>query len=323
MIRRALHTMSLVLALAPVPVPPVLADYKEGQRAWDAGRPAAALPPPGTRFRDCAECPEMMVVPAGSYTMGSPPGEEWRDENESPQHRVTIAEPFAVEVYEVTRGEFARFVSATGHSMGNSCWIYEDGEWKDRAGYSWRSPGFRQTDRDPVVCVNWAEAKAYVRWLSSETGKEYRLLSESEWEYVARAGTTTSRYWGKSESGQCVHANGADKAAGRRYGDWKTAKCEDGHVRTSPVGSFSPNGFGLHDVPGNVWEWVEDCWNDGYAGAPDDGSAWLRGDCGLRVLRGGSWDSYPVLLRSAYRSWFVSSLRFDNVGFRLARTLTP
>ena len=276
---------------------------------------------PGKKFRDCAGCPELVVVPSGTYEMGSPSSEEGREGDEGPVHEVTFARPFAVGVYEVTRGEFARFVSSTGRSMGNSCWVYEGGEWKERTGRHWQSPGFGQTDGHPVVCVSWEDAKGYVKWLSRETGKEYRLLSESEWEYVARGGRRTARYWGESEGGQCRYANGADREAKRHNSGWMTANCSDGHYRTAPVGSYEANGYKLHDVLGNVWEWVEDCWNSDYHGAPSDGRAWMSGDCSWHVLRGGSWYLEPRYLRSAYRSRSNSVFRYDFSGFRVARTL--
>ena len=150
----------------------------------------------GQTFRDCAECPLMVEVPSGSFTMGSPSSESGRDSDEGPQHEVRIGYRLAVGVYEVTRGEFARFVAATGYDAGNRCRTYESGSWDLRSGRSWRDPGFSQTDSHPVVCVDWDAAQAYVAWLSNETGHSYRLLSESEWEYVARAGTSTARYWG-------------------------------------------------------------------------------------------------------------------------------
>ena len=265
-------------------------------------------------FRDCPECPELVVVPSGSFVKGSPGWEEGRWDDEDPVHWVTIARPFAVGVYEVTRGEYGRFVSATGHASGDSCLAH--GELSER---NWRNPGFRQTDEHPVVCVSWEDAQAYVRWLSVETGEAYRLLSEAEWEYVARGGTETARYWGESETGQCRNANGAD--ASTDFG-WR-AGCDDGHARTSPVGSFSPNRWNLHDVLGNAWEWVEDCWNYSYTGAPSDGRAWRFGDCGMRVLRGGSWISEPRILRSAYRFRDATGNRNYYAGFRVARTLTP
>ena len=260
---------------------------------------------PGTKFRDCPECPELVVVPSGSFMMGSPASEAGRDDDEGPVRRVTIAAPFAVGAREVTRGEFARFVSATGRSMGGSCWTREDGEWENRSGRHWRSPGFRQGDDHPVVCVDWDDARAYVSWLSRETGQGYRLLSESEWEYVARSGTSTRYWWGDG-----IGRNRAN-----------CVRCGSRWDRTAPVGSFSANGFGLHDVHGNVWEWVEDCWNGSYAGAPRDGSAWESGDCSARVLRGGSWVNGPGLLRSAIRGRDGTDDRGSYFGFRVARTL--
>ena len=278
---------------------------------------------PGSIFRDCDKCPEMVVVPSGSYEMGSPAFEEGRNDDEGPVHRVTLAEPVAVGVHEVTRGEFERFVQATGYAMGNTCWIWmpESGKWEKHADHHWRDPGFTQTDQHPVVCVSWRDAQAYVKWLSRETGKAYRLLSEAEWEYIARGGTQTAWYWGDDKTAQCRHANGFDRAAKRRYPKFKTVECDDGAVHTSEVGQYKANGFGLHDVSGNVWEWVEDCWNDSYAGGPADGSAWTSGDCDTRVLRGGSWDDDPWDLRSAYRDRYFTGYRLSNVGFRVARTL--
>ena len=276
--------------------------------AWERARRELG-PVVGDIFRDCADCPEMVVVPSGSFMMGSPPSEEGRDDGEGPVHRVTIGARFAVGVYEVTRGEFGRFVSSTGRSMGNECWTYEDGEWKKGSGRSWLSPGFSQTYLHPVVCVNWEDAQAYVDWLSRETGEAYRLLSESEWEYVARAGTRTRYHWGND--------------IGRNLANcWDCGSRWDGES-TSPVGVFGANAFGLHDVHGNVIERVEDCVNESYAGAPRDGSAWKGGDCSQHVFRGGSWAGDPRFLRAANRYWNVTGYRSYNVGFRVARTFTP
>ena len=300
--------------------------------AEKAAREKAALArldrdwPAGKTFRDCVDCPEMAVIPPGRFTMGSPSHEEGRSKDEGPQRQVTIPRRFAVGKYEVTRGEFARFVAATGHATGNSCWTYEGGEWQERSGRGWRNPAFDQTARDPVVCVSWHDAKAYVSWLSKKTGKRYRLLSEAEWEYAARSGTRTRFHWGDDASVQCSYANGADLAVKDRYGWSGAAICRDGHVHTAPVGSFAANRFGLHDMHGNVWEWVEDCWHESYRGAPPVGRAWTAGgDCGKRVLRGGSWsngtglpprrDPQQVLGRRAAIN--------DSLGFRVARTLTP
>ena len=281
--------------------------------------------PEGKKFRDCDECPEMVVVPAGTYLMGSPASEEERADDEGPVHRVTFERPFAVGVYEVTRGEFGRFVEETGHVTGKKCHTYEsdgffeDETWKARSERGWKNPGFEQEKNEPVVCVNWVDAQAYVRWLSEETGQAYRLLSEAEWEYVARGGTTTARYWGESAAGQCRYANGAD--ASTEF-EWRVS-CDDGHARTAPAGNYAANGYGVYDVLGNVWEWTADCWNAGYGGAPVDGRAWESGECGRRVLRGGSWDGDPGFLRSALRNRLTTGFRYSYLVFRLARTLTP
>jgi formylglycine-generating enzyme required for sulfatase activity len=277
---------------------------------------------PGDVIRDCDDCPQMVVVPAGSFTMGSPAGEEGRLDIEGPQHRVTIAGPFAVGRFEVTRTQFETFVRETSHDTGNSCWTYAGGDWKERARHSWRNPGFSQGADHPVTCVTWDDAKAYVAWLGRRTGEDYRLLSEAEWEYAARAGTTTRFSFGDRDADLCDHGNHADRAT---TFSWKNAACSDGMGEwTAEVGSFAANAFGLHDLHGNVWEWVEDCQNDSYARAPDDGSAWTSGDCGQRVLRGGSWVDRPGNLRSAIRGWFNPELRrISHNGFRVARTLTP
>ena len=242
----------------------------------------AAKWPPGGKLRDCDVCPELVVIPAGQYRMGSPESEEGRYDSESPVHEVTIQEPFAVGIHEVTREEFGHFVNETGHSAGETCWTYE-GEWKERSDRNWTKPGFRQGEREPVVCVNWKDAQAYVTWLSEKTGQGYRLLSESEWEYVARAGTRTPFHYGRTISTDQANYNGNYTYGSGREGEYRE--------KTVPVGSYPTNEFGLHDVHGNVWEWVEDCGHDSYDGAPSDGSAWTSGgDCSTRVVRGGSWD---------------------------------
>ena len=282
----------------------------------------------GDRFRDCAECPEMVVVPAGSYLMGSPSYERGRlGDEEDPMHEVTIAAPFAIGLYEVTVAEFGRFVDETGYSAGNSCETYEGGKVEDRA-WDWRNPSFDQSERHPVACVSWNDAQAYVAWLSRETGEEYRLPSESEWEYAARAGTTMAQPWGEDGSDQCRHANGADASLKERYSVLPAAWCRDEHVHTAPVGSFAANAWGLHDMLGNVSEWTEDCWHGNYSGAPSDGSAWHGSTggstgCGLRVLRGCSWFYDPLCLRAAFRYAGAVGLRDSNNGFRVVQTLAP
>ena len=279
-------------------------------------------------FRDCPDCPEMVVIPAGEFRMGSPSSEDGRGDWEGPQHQVTL-KSFALGLFEVTRAEYAAFVSATGHPDGDRCRT-DDGrgnwEWRWRNGASWRDPKFRQGDDHPVVCVSWEDAQSYVGWLSRETGERYRLASAAEWEYAARAGTSTSWYWGNSVVGQCVHANGGDFSLRRQYrrveGFGSPASCDDGMAYTAPVGSYEANAFGLFDMPGNVWEWVEDCWHGSYREAPSDGTAWVRdGDCGRRVLRGGSWARDPYRLRSAHYATEPVGDRIGHNGFRVARAL--
>ena len=248
---------------------------------------------PGERIRDCSACPEMVVVPAGSFLMGSPPGENGRNDDEGPQHRVEIGEAFAVGVYEVTFQEWDACVN------GGYC-----------NGYRPDDEGWGRGSR-PVINVSWKDAQAYVRWLSRETGERYRLLSEAEWEYVARARTTEPFHTGSTISTDEANYDGSYTYKGVY------------RERTVPVGSFAANDFGLHDVHGNVWEWVEDCWNDSYRDAPADGRAWKRGECGRREVRGGSWISRPWNLRSANRNRNGSGDRIVVLGFRVSRTLTP
>jgi formylglycine-generating enzyme required for sulfatase activity len=271
-------------------------------------------PGSGRSFRDCPDvCPEMVVVPAGSFTMGSPGGEDGRSDSEGPQGRVTIVQPFAVGKFEVTRGEFETFARESGHAIGDKCDIFDGDQWQERAARSFRNPGFAQDARHPAVCVNWEDASAFVGWLSRKTGKTYRLLSEAEWEYAARAGTTTPFWWGASISTNQANYRGNYTYGGGAKGEYRR--------KTVPVDSFAKNPWGLYNVHGNVMEWVQDCWNGNYNGAPSDGSAWTAGDCGTRMMRGGSWIYAPSLLRSAYRTRNPPAIRTNDVGFRVARTL--
>jgi formylglycine-generating enzyme required for sulfatase activity len=281
----------------------------------------------GASFRECDACPDMIIVSAGSFTMGSPGSERYRDRSEGPQHVVTIARPFAVGKYEVTVDQFAAFVNETGYRRGSECWTIEKAVEGDRKGRSWRNPGYPQTGSHPVSCLAWNDAKAYVAWLAKKTGRDYRLPSEAEWEYAARARTEPTpgpRYlFGDADSEVCRHGNVADQTARRARSlprDRYFLTCDDGYAFASPVGSFLSNGFGLYDMVGNVWEWVEDCWNASYRGAPRDGSAWKRGNCRRRVLRGGAWDDYQKYLRVAMRYWGETEDR-GILGFRVARSL--
>ena len=287
---------------------------EEAERKAQAELERLALEmPPGKSLKDCPECPEMVVVPAGSFIMGSPASEIGRRYSEGPQRRVAIRRPFAVGKYEVTRAQFARFVAATRYSKSNMCWTSEGGGRKERFDRGWSNPGYSQSDRHPVTCISWHDAKAYVGWLSRRTGKRYRLLSEAEWEYAARAGTQTRFHWGDDIGRDRANCDGCGS-----QGD---------DERTAPVGSFRPNRFDLHDMHGNVMEWVEDCFHENYRGAPSDDRPWTAGgDCAGRVLRGGSWNSAPRNLRAAVRGRSPTGFfrnRSNKIGFRVARTLTP
>ncbi len=281
---------------------------------------------PKDSFKECDRCPVMVAIPLGSFTMGSPESEKDRIKNEGPQHQVTFARPFAVGKFEVTVDQFAAFVADTGYDAGSNCIVWQDGKWNAQSGHSWRNPGFSQNDSHPVVCVTWNDTKAYVAWLSKKTGKTYRLLTEAEWEYAARAGTTTRYNFGDDGNAMCRHGNGADqtaKSSDPGASGWATASCSDGYAYTAPVGRFSANAFGLHDIHGNVWEQTEDCWNENYTGAPRDGSAWTSGDCRRHVVRSGSWWNLPQILRAAMRDGPFADARGSFVGFRVGRTLNP
>lgn len=244
-----------------------------------------------SEFKDCAECPQMVVIPAGEFTMGSPPSEQ----NAEAQHRVTLASPFAVSKFEITFDDW----DACTRDGGCGGYVLDDKGWG--------------REKRPAIHVSWMDAKAYVSWLSHKTGKAYRLLSESEWEYAARAGTTTPFAFGDTLSPS--HANYDGSTDGSGPSDMNRQK-------TMPVGSFPANGFGLHDMHGNVSEWVEDCWHDEYtAQAPADGSAWVEGNCNGRVMRGGSWEDSHEELRSAARvgEYRTNSSYVD--GLRIARDL--
>ena len=292
----------------------------------------AQAPGLGRSFRDCSNgCPEMVVVPQGRFTMGAPVGEEPENHlpdpyrgHSVPQHLVAIRHKFAIGKFDVTRDEYAQFVAETHRPDPDSCRIVTaSAEFVPTKGTNWHSPGFPQTGRDPVVCVGWDDAQAYVAWLSAKTGHVYRLPTEAEWEYAARAGTITARYFSNNPAEFCRHTNLGDLDYSEQHpGDSGVNRaCRDGYAFTSPVGSFPPNQYGLYDMLGNVLDWTEDCWNANYSGAPTDGSAWLTGDCSRRVARGGSWDMDLRAARSAMRRALPTSFRTTTFGFRVARTL--
>lgn len=272
-------------------------------------------------FEDCGRCPEMMALPSGSFLMGSPDTEEGRNDDEGPQHEVKIGYLFALSKHEVTCAQFEDFVSEEDYEA-KGCRFWDNESWPYDSNRSWRNPGYEQTDDDPVVCVSWEGARAYVRWLSKRTGEIYRLPSEAEWEYAVRAGSTTQYFWGEDADTVCDYANVFDKI-GRKVNrfDRFASLCDDKHPQTAPVGSYSANEFGLHDMAGNVWEWVEDPRHGSYEGAPIDGSAWAEGGSSWRINRGGSWGFNPWNLRSANRRAFEPDERYFDIGFRVARTI--
>ncbi len=287
-----------------------------------------AGPSVGETFRDCPECPDMVVVPAGEFMMGSPESEKERWEDwedwEGPVHRVSVRQPFAIGKYEVTRGQYSEFARTLGPRglMVSGCWVNTGNEWEFERMSDWRSPGYSQTDEDPVVCISHEDAKDYTAWLSRETGHSYRLPSEAEWEYAARANTRSARYWGASADRACRYENVHDRTSLRvNKFQWTSHDCEDGYAQTSPVGKFGANAFGLYDMLGNVREWTEDCWNESYAGAPPNTNVRATGECSRFVVRGGSWNYNPRVARSAFRDWSGSDYRTDHNGFRVARVL--
>jgi formylglycine-generating enzyme required for sulfatase activity len=292
---------------------------------------SAAAKAATTAFRDCSDCPVMVVVPAGRFVMGATATTE-HEKNETPPHLVTIAKPFAVSRFVVTNDEYAVF-------------------WKQRTDPGTHYPfgcHFFEVQKvkgddlsDPATCVDWADAMGYAAWLSAKTGKQYRLLSEAEWEYAARAGTTTPYFWGTRPERACAYANVADESAKPVYKAMEhTVACNDGFPGSAPVGHFRPNQYGLYDMIGNVRQWVQDCFNENYVGAPTDGSPWMTtsnlgariyardpttgagvatDQCAYGVIRGGSWreTALPVSTREIY---WLTTHEMD-VGFRVARSL--
>jgi formylglycine-generating enzyme required for sulfatase activity len=297
---------------------------------------------PGNTFRDCPECPEMVVIPAGKFLMGSSaeetkkdfaavPGSQdepmfsfWPSEagnakkfmpREHPQHSVSFSTHFGLGIYHVTKREFSAFIHETGYST-QPCILWTRGRAVHTSGGAWVAPGFAQTDRDPVVCVSWIDAKAYTHWLNRKLGATaltegdgpYRLPSEAEWEYAARAGTETARWWGDTIG----YANANCNSCNNSGAGWQT----------TPDGSFPANAFGLYDMLGNTWQWTEDCWHETYVGAPSDGSPWTSVNCALRAFRGGSWNSSAWILRSATRSGGEPGNATNDGGFRVMREMS-
>jgi len=271
---------------------------------------------------DGPDTPRMVVVPAGAFTMGSPSSEPGRRDEEGPQHRVTIGYALAVSTYPVRRDEYAAFVADTRRPEPASCVTLQAGDFRDTPGGGRRDPDFGPSGRDPAECISFEEATAYAAWLSRKTGHPYRLLSEAEYEWAERGGTTSAYWWGDDAASACGAANGGDQELKPHVpSSWVVNTCHDGFAFASPVGSFRPNPFGLYDMSGNVWSWTADCYADSYDGAPADGSARAGGLCARRTLRGGSWLNDPAYLRSAIRYRAFTTCQIALNGFRVARTV--
>ncbi len=276
-------------------------------------------------FKDCSGCPEMLVIPAGKFTMGSPKTDKDHKPAEEPMHEVIFAKSFALGKFEVTVGQFRKFVEETKYDAktGGCDGLRGFADYKPNPNDNWTSPGWPQGADHPVVCMSFNDAMAYVNWLAKKTGKPYRLASESEWEYAYRAGTQTAYWFGDDVNTGCASENGADLDAKKIFPDWVTSQCHDGYPMSAPVGHYKPNAFGLYDMAGNAWELVADCRHENYVGAPADGSPWVtevkQGDCKNHVRRGGSWDHFTWITRAATRLGDAVDYRKANTGFRVAR----
>lgn len=300
----------------------------ESARAYASLRPGQSVTDP---LRGGGSGPELVVIPLGSFQMGSPENEPERKSNEGPRFNVSLARGFALARTETTVGQFRAFIQATGYvpsaNQNGSSTIYDErsGSMVSRSGVTWQSDhAGRPAGNDlPVIHVSWVDAKAYTDWISRETGKAYRLPSEAEFEYVLRAGSQTRYPWGEGNPTRLVGnlTGDGDRSDSRR--NWVNAfpNYSDGFWGPAPVRSYEANRFGIHDMAGNVSEWVEDCWHDNYQRAPTDGSAWVNPGCNRRVIRGGSWASSPDQARSAFRLTASPTTTNARLGFRVARDL--
>lgn len=286
-------------------------------------------------FKDCSNCPDMVRVPAGSFTMGASLEEEIRhglsEANRGhsvPLREVTFARGFAMGKTPVTVAQFRAFVDESGYKASESCFNqrYNDGHfiYENARGYSWRSPGFAQGDDYPVVCVSSEDADAYTAWLSKKTGHNYSLPNEAQYEYSLRAGTKTSFFWGDDRDARaCEYSNQPDFAQADALkaprGPEYRFQCDDGYAFTSPVGHYKPNPWGLYDMQGNIWEWTADCYNTNYQGAPTDGSTWTTGDCDARPSRGGSYGNAAQSAFAGIRAPRHASYVGHSWGFRVVR----
>jgi formylglycine-generating enzyme required for sulfatase activity len=295
--------------------------------AWAQGAPQQLR-----AIQDCPTCPEMVVIPTGVFTMGTEPNgfeldRKGRGRAEAGLVKIEIRQSFAIGRAEITRAQYAAFVAAANYNPEvKFCRVWDQAgqRFSDAPGRTWREPGLLTTQRDdhPVTCVSWDDAVAYAQWLSKQTNKRYRLPSEAEWEYAARAGSTKRRFWGDDASEGCAYANTYDLTARRAYPlSWGHVGCADGFSDVAPVAALLPNNFGLHDTIGNVWEWVADCFTTSKVGRPKDQRAWVWDGCADRSLRGGGWMTAPNRSRVAFPAGDPPSDRYSFLGFRIARDL--
>ena len=296
-----------------------------GLLGWPATAGAAgAAHAPGTAFKDCADCPEMVAVPAGRFTMGFEGGEKGR--YEGPVREMEVKRSFAAGRHEITNSQYRKFVNETGHVSGKGCFALSGTTYVQLPNTDWSDPGYGRPigDDEPVACVSWDDAQAYAAWLSKRTGKRYRLLTETEWEYAARAGRMGRFTWADAKDA-CREANVFDESGKQAKPELTmipVAPCNDGFPGPAPVGKLAANAFGLHDMIGNVWEWVEDCYVMTHTDdAPRDGSAQVRYGCDRRGSRGGSWISSIDRQRPAFRGRDPAELTSQIFGFRIARDL--
>lgn len=290
-----------------------------------AGSSAAAENP--KTFQDCETCPQMVIVPSVTAMLGSEPYEANRKKGDSPQREVTLAYTLAVGKTEVSRAQYRKFMDETGHEMlQNGCNTWGSNRILGYVkAHNWDSPGFPQNEKHPVVCVSHSDATAYVTWLAAKTGKPYRLLSSTEWEYAARAGTRGPWFWGPRVSDACEYANIGDDNFRRAHTYAPVFNCDDGYEHTAPVGSYKPNLWGLHDMIGNAWEWTDDCMHlENPNKLPLDGSAWLEEDggvCERRLPRGGGWVSGTDWARAGARAFDFAVYHSQLLGFRVGMTV--
>ncbi len=290
---------------------------------------ASAFAAPGDVVKDCEFCPPLVVVPAGEFRMGTPLGIDIDNETgEQPPIQMTIPRAFALGQTEVTHAQFDAFAQATDFEPTILCRVWNDDlqRYDDDPDRTWKRPGVpaRPRSNHPVSCISWQDAKLYVAWLAAETGLPYRLPTEAEWEYAARAGADTLYPWGNSPHQGCRWVNAYDLDSRERYPlAWTHMACRDGHAGVAPVGSLEPNAFGLYDMLGNVWEFAEDCATKSHVGRPQDGRAWVwEGGCARIIQRGGGWMTSIARIRPGYHGDANATHRFDFGGFRVARDLT-